>query len=223
MATDNPTEIYGRIYLVRNMANGKTYVGQTRKRLVVRWTRHRSCSLTKGGCRLLRRAIEKYGAASFMIMELCQAYSKEELDRLEREQIALHRSDDKRFGYNLMRSGAGSMEHSDETREIMSAMRMGWNPSQATREKMSRSATGRPISAATLEKLRELNTGSANAFYGKKHLPETIARMKESWKKRRLTPVSAETRKKMSIARQGNMNWLGRLRKRSKDNLRLFD
>lgn len=46
-------------------------------------------------------------------------------------------------------------------------------------------------------------SGEKNPFFGRVHTDKTRKRMKEAWEKRRLTPTSEETRKKMSVARKG--------------------
>ena len=49
----------------------------------------------------------------------------------------------------------------------------------------------------------EYAKGEKNGFYGKHHSNSTIKKMKLAWEKRRLTPVSEGTRKKMSLSHKG--------------------
>lgn len=57
------------VYCVKNIANGKLYVGKTIKTFPQRWATH--CAVARRGSRLpLHRAIQKYGAASFELIVL---------------------------------------------------------------------------------------------------------------------------------------------------------
>lgn len=48
------------------------------------------------------------------------------------------------------------------------------------------------------QKLSKSKLGIRNPMYGKHHSEEHTRKLKEAWERRRLTPVSEETRKKMS-------------------------
>ncbi len=78
-------EPFGVVYLVRHKASDRGYVGQTVEPLSCRWQRHQKRS---SACLLLRRAIQKYGAAAFEVSVLCEAGSKTELDAKEIEWIS---------------------------------------------------------------------------------------------------------------------------------------
>ena len=53
-------KIYGVVYLILNMLNGKKYVGQTTKTVEERFRQHKRCK--KG---LIGKAIRKYGKEKF--------------------------------------------------------------------------------------------------------------------------------------------------------------
>jgi hypothetical protein len=90
------------IYLITNLINGKKYVGQTIRPLSVRWYFH----VHQTNCRVMARAIKKYGKENFTIEELFKAQSQEELDRKEIEFI-LALNTLAPGGYNLTEGGNG--------------------------------------------------------------------------------------------------------------------
>jgi group I intron endonuclease len=70
------------VYIIINIINGKQYVGQTTKSLVVRWRRH--CWYSEHKKRMpISNAIHKYGKDSFTIVEICRCSSIEELNEKE--------------------------------------------------------------------------------------------------------------------------------------------
>ncbi len=99
---------YGVVYLIRNVVNGKIYVGQTVKPLP-QYIKTNLLTAATGSNKkpLLYRAFRKYGAASFEVQELCQAFSKEELSSLEKQWILDYRSNVSGIGYNLTTGGTG--------------------------------------------------------------------------------------------------------------------
>lgn len=85
------------IYKTTNLVNGKIYVGKD--------AHNRSTYFGSGD--ILRRAIAKYGKDNFKkeILERCT--SLPELAEREKYWIALHRSSDRKIGYNLTEGGIG--------------------------------------------------------------------------------------------------------------------
>lgn len=55
----------------------------------------------------------------------------------------------------------------------------------------------------TKQKIANSVTGEKNGFYGKHHSDKTKTKLKLAWQTRKLTPVSDETRKKLSNAHKG--------------------
>lgn len=93
------------VYLIRNLLNGKKYVGQTASSLRERWQGH--VSSAQSGSRFpIHCAIRKYGVGNFEISELARAANKEELDVLEQKHIAESRSMVPE-GYNRTAGGDG--------------------------------------------------------------------------------------------------------------------
>jgi group I intron endonuclease len=117
-----PLGIKISIYRYTCTISGKPYVGQTRKKVRVRWHQHVSAALTNSDhqCQALSRAIRKYGRQSFVCEVLAVADSQEEANLLESFWIAASDSLSPN-GYNLSYGGDVSGVISDETRKKISA------------------------------------------------------------------------------------------------------
>lgn len=116
---------YGIIYKATCSVSGKSYIGQTTTGLESRWKKHQRPT---SRCLVLQAAIQKYGAYSFTLKEICEAETKDELDRLEEHWIrkegtlAPH-------GYNLQAEasgGWGSEESIERLRESALKRVGGW-------------------------------------------------------------------------------------------------
>lgn len=107
------------VYIIRNRANGKCYVGQTVQTLEQRWYLH--VKAAKGSSRLpIHCAIRKYGAEAFDRSQLSSAFSLEELDALECRFIAQCNSMTPN-GYNRTTGGKGfNGRHTEESKRKMS-------------------------------------------------------------------------------------------------------
>ena len=81
MITD-AAKVYGHIYRVTNLINGKIYIGQTTESLSRRLRNHAT-----GNQSVLKDAIAYYGISNFSIEDIVAGYSQEELDLLEIEAI----------------------------------------------------------------------------------------------------------------------------------------
>jgi len=139
------------VYVITNKINGKQYIGQTVQPLENRWSMHKSGS---SGCLGLKAAFAKYGVENFIIEQLCEVNSLEELNKKEREFIKYMKTLAPN-GYNLT-SGGEQVRFSDESRK-----------------KMSESGKKRrPISDSTRKKLSECRKGPKNHNFGKKFSEE---------------------------------------------------
>lgn len=125
--------IYGRLYCVTNLVNGKQYVGKTTLSVQKRWSYHCRASNQKIA-RPLSRAIMKYGASSFSVHELCGATSRSVLDQLERHYIAMMGTR-RPHGYNLALGGEGGPWH-QESREKLSATKLQFWSDPANKSRM---------------------------------------------------------------------------------------
>ena len=115
---------WGQVYLIRNLVNGKGYVGQTVQSLKYRWGQHRRSN----GCWLLKRAIKKYGVDAFAITHLEYASSAGSLNEKERVWI-LKLGTHIPTGYNILLGG----EQPASMRALKSASRKRFLAQQAAK------------------------------------------------------------------------------------------
>ena len=124
-------EIYGTIYMVRNKVNNKIYFGQTTRSFKERY----GGSIRNTKNKHLRNAIEKYGLDNFEVVEEFDvAFSKEELDELEKLYIGIYDTTNSDFGYNKM-SGGYNGKPNDEIKKALSERQKGelnWNYGKKT-------------------------------------------------------------------------------------------
>lgn len=115
MLENTSLSVYGIVYKVTNLLDSRVYIGQT---IRLKTFKHYFGS----GLRILR-AIKLHGRKSFSKEILHYAYSKDELDLLERQAIETHNSYHP-VGYNLKEGGSyGS--HGLETRQKISRSNKG--------------------------------------------------------------------------------------------------
>lgn len=133
-------KLYGIIYKITNLINGKIYIGQTTKTLQERFEHHVWMALN-GSKFLLHRAIYKYGKNNFNIAIIGEAYSKDELDDKEILWIKYYNSCIKfpnSNGYNMTFGGDGfdkGIYHPKYGKPV----------SKETRDKISKSMTGKMV------------------------------------------------------------------------------
>ena len=182
---------YGVIYLIRNVKNGKCYVGQStdyKGRMYMHFSGYSHCPY-------LHNAIMKYGKDAFTIhiLEVCP-----ELDLGNREIFWIATLDTYGSGYNLTKGGEGIR---------------GYNPTPETRRKLSEAAKGRIASPETRQKLSELHRGNQYRKGSKASL-ETRKKMSETQKRienKRFTGGhhTSEAKRKISEASKGNQRRKG--------------
>ena len=137
-------KLTGIIYKITNIINNKVYIGQTVNTIKQRWNKH--CH--SNGCRSLYNAILKYGKENFNI-EIIETLPIEELDKREIYWINYYKSNNKKFGYNILLGGnlgrkGFSKLNKEQINEIKEFLKT--NPmSKEVREKFN-------ISSATLLK-----------------------------------------------------------------------
>lgn len=175
-------EVYGVIYKITNMINGKCYIGQT----VTGFDRRYSSGLYNTHNEHLKYSIEKYGIENFEIVKIFDvAFSKEELDIKECMYIKIFDSMNPNKGYNKSTGGANPL------------------PSEESKIKRSKSLMGHFVSEETKQKISEkakLRTSEENPFYGKQHSDETKEKIGKANKGRKW---SDDARRKMSEDRKG--------------------
>lgn len=212
----------GRIYLVRNVLNGKGYVGLTTLPLKSRWDLHVQAARRGLKETLLHQAIRKYGAESFTVESLEEAETLDELNALERRYI---RSLSTRApgGYNLSAGGGGTpgVKWSDESKRRASAAarkkfqdrpdlvesyreRGRLNADHITKmvEAARRSNTGRRHTEETRAKVSRALLGNSRRR-GVRHAPEIVERLRQQSLGRAHSP---EARAKISATKTGAKN-----------------
>lgn len=175
------------IYKITCLVNDKIYVGQTRQSLNRRINGHRNSKVKRG----IDAAIAKYGWSdetfNVEVLEMCPVKMLN-----EREIFFIALFDCKApNGYNLTDGGDGVLNPSKETRAKISANHAdvsgeknpfyGKKHSEETCAKISLAKKGKshkPHSQETRDKISAKNKG-------KKRSLETLARIKESWVRRK--------------------------------------
>lgn len=186
--------IQGEIYVVVCLANGKKYVGQTRRGAQNRWKEHQKISSRTQS--IFGRSIAKYGGSNFAVEVLDYGGDQEELDEKERFWInTLHtRVPD---GYNF-RDGGNHM-----TLESLARMKSPRGPRpQSIRDKISQSHKGKKMPREGVEKSRATQRGRKvppeviekirMANTGRKHTPETKEKIRNANKGVKKTPEHNE-------------------------------
>lgn len=182
----NAKERVGIVYSIFNKVTGKYYVGQTWCTLKSRWRGH--CR-NDSDCRLMRRAIHKYGKCSFSLSILTTAFAQQHLDAAEIYWIA-HLKCISPDGYNLKSGGSRGLI-SDETRKKMSAsQKLRAPPSDETRKKIAEALRGRRV-----ENRRKPPPTSDHT---KKLM--SLAKLGKKYPNRKTTPCSEEKKQKIRDA-----------------------
>lgn len=119
---------YGFIYITTNMVNGKKYIGQ--RKFSCGWNGYLGSGV------FIKRAINKYSKDNFIREIIAVAYSKEELNELEKEFIKNHNAVESADYYNLVEGGGATAGYkfSDESKQNMSLMRKGMGKGRSLSE-----------------------------------------------------------------------------------------
>lgn len=206
------------IYLITNKINGKQYVGQTIHTAELRFAQH--CKPSETNCRLLNRAIQKYGRENFEVSVLEDVDSQDLLD--EKEIYWIDKLNTlSPLGYNLNGGGNGKGGVSEETRKKLSEALKGKfagenNPfygkthTAETREKLRKPHPnysgeknhnyGKPLPDEVKAKLSAKLSGENHYCYGKHLSLETRAKISEANKGKKL---SEEAIRRMAESKRG--------------------
>ncbi len=146
------SKTYGIIYMATNIANGKSYIGQTIQSLRIRSNSHINESLRGVDDIYFHKAIKKHGREDFKWEIIAECISLEELNRTEVEMIKKY--DTFGNGYNLTEGGEGKVgcKYTDESKKKMSKANKGKNNpnygkhhTKESKKKISKANRGRLV------------------------------------------------------------------------------
>lgn len=163
------------VYQHKNKLNGKMYFGITSKNPIERWG---SNGANYKSTPHFYSAIQKYGWDNFEHNILRENLTKEEACSIEKEFISRYKTQDRRFGYNVLEGGQASVLHK-EVREKMSVSMLG-----------NKNGFGHPCSEEKKKKISDVQKG-------KKLSDEHKSKLSEAAKKRHV-PCSEDKKKVLS-------------------------
>ena len=196
----------GVVYIHTNLTNRKVYVGQT-------WFPHQRkldhCNPSNKS--RFAKAIQKYGWDGFDHYYSDEISSQDELDNLERLWIIVLQATDKSFGYNCRYGGSRGL-HTEETKAILRAKRAKQGPpSEEGRRRISERHRGQKYNLGK-KASKEARRKMSGAHRGIKQSVEWVAkRVVAANKTKALNPrvFSLEQRQKISDSLRGNTRTLG--------------
>lgn len=121
---------------------------------------------------LVYRAIKKYGWDNIQHEIIARYINRESAVNIEKDLIALYRSNERQYGYNISPGGEEGSYHSEESRKKMSEQRRGKKKSEEHRRKIGESNKGRIMSVETRKKISEKAKGR---IHDTEHDPRNMA------------------------------------------------
>ena len=140
--------MYGVVYKITNTTNGHFYVGQTKMRLLSRWSKHKQ-DARQGKGWVLAAAIRKHGSDVFELEVLTTCDSRDALNAAEINYIFMLRPQ-----YNSCAGGGGVGSPTAEVRQKISQAAKGKKRSAQTRARMSVAQAGHPVAPETVAKIQ---------------------------------------------------------------------
>lgn len=199
-ATQWQPEIYGYIYKIENLVNGKVYIGQSVDAEQREKQHFNNLKANNHSNPYLQNSFNKYGERYFIFNIINWANTKTELDILEVYFINKYDSLNRTKGYNLKEGGSYGKHspesikrmidnhigmlgknHSIETRKRMSKTRKGKKLSLEHCRSISEGKKGKKPSLEHLEKIREARIGTKNSIEHRKKIRESRLVKKGSW------------------------------------------
>jgi len=163
------------IYQIRNIENGKKYVGSS-KDLEMRWEKHRQkLNADNHYNPYLQNAWNKYGQENFNFEILESSINNENLKTKEKNYIKEFKTCDEENGYNIQKDpqGGDTLTGHPNYDELMEK----WSEKNSGKKN---GFYGETHEKETIEFLRELSKGKNNPMYNKSHDKEAIEKMKEA-------------------------------------------
>lgn len=148
------------VYKITNKLNGNCYIGQTVKKMNIRWNEHAHQARLFHKKSYIYSAMRKYGIENFYIEEIVSCSTKEELNSAEQYFIGFYNCLSPN-GYNLTTGGDSGARTAETGRKISIAKTGKRRPpcSNETRLKLSTSSKGKPKSLEHNKKVSIANTG----------------------------------------------------------------
>ena len=171
-------------------------------------------------CNIFYKAIQKYGWENIKHEVLFQNLTKEEAEQKEVELIEFYKSNDMKYGYNILKGGNISTNDSIERREKISKSLKEYNANHPLElkeriKKISLSKKGVPLTTEQKKKLKENHKGFlgktmskehkekiSNANRGRKFSEQHLQKLSNAHKGKSITE---ETRLKISMAIKGKV------------------
>ncbi|MDZ4170602.1 MAG: GIY-YIG nuclease family protein [Methanobacteriaceae archaeon] len=171
--------MYGYVYKIENIINGKVYIGQTTTKPEKRERDH-FYELRNNNHRNshLQNSFNFHGESNFKFSVICWFNSKDELNRAEIHYMDSYDAINRNKGYNI-REGGDNGKHSKETRRKLSIAHQGKTITPESKRKMSIAKqnmsleTKRKISIAkkgkkmSIEARRKISANNAKPKLGK--------------------------------------------------------
>lgn len=171
--------MYGVVYLIWNMVNGKKYVGQTVKTVKERFKQHAKKKSPIGN------AIRKYDKENFRYGVIVTCATKAELDKQEKYFITALNCKTPN-GYNRTDGGEGTV---------------GYSPTPEHRAKLAAVNLGKHHAPEHCAKISAAVSGENHPFFGKHHTTQTRAKLAAANLGKHHT---TQTRSKMSVSHRFN-------------------
>lgn len=212
------------VYSIRNVLNGKIYVGSSVD-VFSRWADHKYEASRDKYKYPLYNAIRKYGLDKFEFSVVEEVKETALLNARETSWIAYYKAASSEYGYNICKEAATTFgyRHSEESKLKMSLTKKGKNRkhsedwrkrhslllqgrkhSEETKKKISLAQIGKKLSEEHIKKMREklkgrkLSEETLQKLRNKRHSEETKKKISEAGKNR---VVSEETRQKLRSKR----------------------
>jgi len=183
----------GIVYLATNKANGKQYVGLTKRSLDARWRQHVNVA-NQGAKTYFHRAIVKHGVAGFDVQPMVSALSLDYLADLERLMISEIKPE-----YNQTNGGEVTFgrKYNDATKEQIRLKNTGKKRSPEVCKKLSDMVKQRYIDRP------ELKEAATKQILAARSSVDEEKRKKAAAEAAKNQPWTAESRAKLSASCMG--------------------
>ncbi len=148
--------MYGLIYKITNLDNGKIYIGQTIASIERRFKQHLKSAFSEDKrfkYLPLSNAIRKHGTERFKIEKIDEADNRNDLNKKERYWIKKLNAQDKNIGYNICEGGSWILPHEAQLRAA--EKRRGRKHSKEWKDNISKSKKGKSLSPEHKKHLSE--------------------------------------------------------------------